>query len=99
MRGVGDEDEIISLDAQIRRQRLARLLQQWADAPSQGLDRFGLQLALPALVGLEDGRRTCPEAAMIEEGDLRAQQEAAPRLGERRGPRSILICHAAHIPR
>jgi hypothetical protein len=99
MRGVGDEDEVISSYAKVRRQRSARLLQQWPDASPKKLDRLGLQLTLPALVGLEDGRRTCPKAAMVEEGNIRAQQEVASRFRERRGPRSILICHAAHIPR
>jgi hypothetical protein len=49
--------------------------QQVGEAPPEELDWFALQLELPGLVGLEHWPRARPKGAVIEEDDVRPQQE------------------------
>src|SRR5438270_427961 len=82
---VRHEDQMVGLRPYVRREGGARLGEQstWACQPAaQELDRLKLQLALPALIRVEDWRGAGAIAAMIEERDARPQQVVAPGFGE-----------------
>ena len=80
--GVGHEDDVLRVGADEAGERAARLGQQPLQASAQELDRLLLQLALPGLVGLEDRPRAGAEAAVVEEGDVPAEQVLVGQRGE-----------------
>ena len=57
------------------RQRRARLRRQLVEAAPEELDRIPLELALQLLVALEHGRRARSVTAVVEERDVRVEEE------------------------
>jgi hypothetical protein len=72
---------------------------KWLNAPAKEFDRLRLLFTPPALLGLEEGSWTRTAVAVVEEGDIWAQEKVVPRLDERRGSEVTLLWHAARIPR
>src|SRR5262249_39816066 len=66
---------LVGRHAHILGQRPARLGQQRARAPAEKLYRLPLELALPALILLEHRPRTRTVGAVIQEDDVRIEQE------------------------
>ena len=73
--GVGDVDKIVCIGADEGAQRGAGLGHQALEAAAEELDRLAFELALPALVGLEDGARAGAERPVVEENHVRAEEE------------------------
>ncbi|MCZ7553278.1 MAG: hypothetical protein M5U05_11960 [Anaerolineales bacterium] len=73
--GVGEKDQVLRLHVEKLRQALARLCQQAGRAAPQEFDWLALQFALPGLIRLENRTGRRPERAVVEEGDLRVEQE------------------------
>ena len=76
---VGDEDEIVGARAEKGGQRGARPGSQLVETAGEERDGVALELALQLLIAGEDGRRTGAVAAVVQEGDLRVEQEIQAR--------------------
>ena len=76
-RRVRDEDQVVRVGTDERRQRRARLVEQPLELAGQEADRLRLQPVAPALLRLEDGPRAGSERAVVEERDRRVEQPVA----------------------
>jgi hypothetical protein len=74
-RGVGDEDELVAAAAEIGGHLGAGIVEEIVGAPAEELDRLPFKLPLPALVLVKDRFRSSAERSVIEEDDVRIDQE------------------------
>jgi hypothetical protein len=75
------EDDVLRSRSDVRRKALVGLRQQAGQASLDEIYRLALQLALPVLIGLEHGARTCPKATVIQEGDAGLKEELVAGVG------------------
>jgi hypothetical protein len=97
-RRVLHEGEILCRAPDVPGKRRACAVEEGGQAAIEEVDRLALELSLPVLVALEDGPRAGAERAVVEEGDLRVEEElAAELLGRRRG-HGLLLLHPKPPP-
>ena len=102
-RCIGDADDIVRPRSQNPRQghpRIAHPARQPARRVQKG-HRLAFKLHLPSLVFLEHRTRAGPERAVVQKGDIGAQQEQGrTRKAERWGPRTLdldLLLHGDQV--
>ena len=72
---IGDEDEVLRIGRDVFAQRSTRRREQAVKPAREKFDRPALELELPLLVALEDGARAGAERTVIQEDDVRIEQE------------------------
>ena len=80
---VRDEHEVVAARPEVVAQLRAHLRDQSVPAARQKLDRLALEFALPLLVLLEHRPRARAERAMVEEDDVRIEQELVSQVHRR----------------
>jgi hypothetical protein len=74
-RRIGEIDDFVGCRSEVGCQLRTGVRHQCGGLSPEKGHRLPLQLTLPGLVGLEDRQRASTERAMVEEDDVRVEQE------------------------